>query len=154
MQGKEQKGRLTLIDEKNVDECAALLFGVFSNEPFNLTWLKETNIRRYCRDMLKTPHFIGFFYTIDGAGVGACLGVVNDYFSQAVYDIKEIFIVSSMQRKGLGGTMLREIEKVLAAKEICAVTLFTRKDIPAYSFYLKNSYSESPETVYFYKALQ
>jgi GNAT superfamily N-acetyltransferase len=147
-------GRLIIISKNNADECAGLFWRVFKAPPFNYTWLTERKARRYIGDLLKTPGFAGFMHRADGRYTGACLGVVNDYFAAVTYEIKEIFVEPGIQRKGVGTALLAAVEKVLAARGVEAVTLFTQKGIPAYNFYVKHGYIHSHETAFFCKTLK
>ncbi|GHV38435.1 hypothetical protein FACS189490_00370 [Clostridia bacterium] len=146
-------GKLNVLDKNNLKDCAALFLDVFTAAPWSFSWLTKESVMRYFGDFLKTPNFQGFVYTQNGCAAGACAGIINDYFLQKVYDIKEIFVSPNNQRGGVGSAMLAEIEKVLAAEKVNAVTLSTQRDIPAYSFYLKNKYEESADTVFFWKPL-
>ena len=142
------------MNRNNADDCAELFTRVFSAAPFYYSWLTEEKARRYCRDLLKTPGFAGFLYRSEGKYIGACLGVINDYFSTVTYEIKEIFVDPKLQRKGTGSAMLVNLEKVLAARGVEAFTLYTQKGIPAYNFYVKHGYIHSSETAFFCKTLK
>ena len=145
--------KLINIKKENISELAAVFTDVFTNEPWNYTWLSGENVRRYLGDLAATPKFLGFAYKSGNPAAGACFGIVNDYFSAPAYEIKEIYVARKTQRAGVGSAMLKLIEAELSKIGISAVTLFTQRKIPAYDFYIKNGYRVSDDAVYFSKML-
>jgi len=140
--------------ESDIPIAAEIFTDIFINPPWNYGWLTVEKSLRYISDLFRTPGFYGFVFRLKDEPLdGICLGLVNDYFPSALYDIKEIFIRWNLQGGGLGSQMLASIEKNLVSRGIHHVTLFTQNDIPAYNFYLKNQYFISEETKYFSKKI-
>ncbi|MDR1531686.1 MAG: GNAT family N-acetyltransferase [Clostridiales bacterium] len=137
----------------DLDEYVDLFLDVFLNEPWHYHWMTREATARYFTDIENTPCFLGLVYRAeDGRGVtGVCLGVISDYFTPKVYDIKEIAVRRSEQGKGRGTRMLAEIEKFLSARGVTAVTLLTHRTIRAYNFYLRNGYQVDEDSVYMSK---
>ncbi len=145
--------KLSEYKHENMEECIDLFMDVFSNEPFNYDFLKRDNICRYFLHMENTPNFLGTIY-LDGDKIaGFCIGFLSDYFLDVSYEINEIVIARHMQKKGIGKRLLIETEEYLRRFNVASVTLYTRTDIDAYDFYLRNSYSVVEKTVYMYKEI-
>ena len=72
--------------------------------------------------------------------IGACFGIVSDYFKIKKYHISEIFINKDFQGNGIGSMFLAQIEKNLFTKKIEVIELSTDRSKQAFSFYKKNGY--------------
>jgi len=144
---------LRQFDNSHITGAAWTFADIFTYPPWNYDWLSADKAARYFTDLLATPGFTGFAYVKAGdpEPVGFCLGLINDYFAAAIYEIKEIFVRRGLQGGGLGGAMLGAVEERLASIGVYTVTLFTKNDIPAYDFYIKNGYAASSNTVFFSK---
>lgn len=142
------------IDESNIYLAADLYYKVFSSPQWGFDWLDKEKVYRYFTDLLNTPRFVGYIYNSQEEPVGACLGTVSDYFNTVQYYIKELFIVPQLQNKGIGSIFLSEAEKELAELGVDNMTLFSAKSIPAYSFYHKNGYVDSKDSVFMIKFMK
>ena len=132
---------LDYFKEKNIEECANILFDIYKNEPFNYFWLEYNSIVEYVTDIFNTPKFKGFIFCKGEKIVGVCLGVISDYFKIKKYRISEIFIERQFSGKGFGTEFIREIESVLKSENVEAIELTTDKSQRAFDFYIKNNYS-------------
>lgn len=137
-----------------LDIAADTFIDVFGNEPWNYNWITRDNIIRYFNDLYNTPCFRGFVLLEESGVMGFCLGVVSDYFIAPYYEIKEIFVGRQYQKLGYGRQLLLFAEQELAKQDVCAVTLFTENNIPAYDFYLRNGYAVSLHAVHLSKNIE
>jgi GNAT superfamily N-acetyltransferase len=154
LQGKGRKPfMLRPYSKKYFDACAELFVAAFSAPPLSYTFLTREKTRRYLRDIVNAPGFAGFVYVLENETVAFCFGVTEDYFHAPQYDIKEFAVTPSLHGKGIGSVFLKEIENRLRGNGVTALTLQTSRAIPACSFYKKNGFSESEETVNLMKLL-
>lgn len=135
-------------------KCLDIFYDVFTSPPWEYSWMDKNEMRRYFTDLYRTPGFVGYMYYDGGVLLGACMGCISDYFLHAQYDIKEIFIHTNAQNKGVGSKMLSEIEADLVKRKVICITLMTQRNIPAYHFYLKNEFISSDITVHMTKVLR
>lgn len=75
--------------------------------------------------------------------VGLAAGFLKPWRKGMEYYLDEFCIVPSFQGKGIGSRLLDEICTRLAEKGVFGAMLNTERAYPAYSFYLKNGFSES-----------
>ena len=144
---------IEIMEEKDLRGCVEVFFGVFTDEPWNYTWMNKNKVIKYFFDMFDTPNFVGYVYRINNKLAGACFGVVNDYFLSSTYDVKELFVSAEFQGTGVGSALMDFVELDLKKFEVSAVTLFTQQDIEAYSFYIKNGFVDSKKVVHMSKAI-
>lgn len=138
----------------DLPKCLDIFYDIFTSPPWVYSWMDKNEMLRYFNDMYKTPGFIGYMYYDGGVLMGACVGVISDYFLHTQYDIKEIFIRKSSQNKGLGSKMMSEIEEDLVKKGVVCITLMTQRNISAYTFYQKNGFIDSESAVHMVKVLR
>ncbi len=150
----EKEKVLKNYQSQDLHACVDLYVEIFTSEPFNYQWMEKEKIIRYFDDLLHTPKFRGFVYYEGETLLGACLGVRSDYFDTIQYEIKEIFVAQSLQRKSIGSQMLSAIEQRLQVEGIQLITLLCSIRTAAFDFYVKNAYTQNFHTIHFYKALQ
>lgn len=121
---------------------AELYVKVFNAEPWNDHWTVESAYGRLC-DIAKSPHFVGVQYVQDGQVKGAIFGNCEHWYEGGMhYSLKEMFISNEIQGTGIGGMLLKELEKELSALNVHAIYLFTLKNSPADRFYKKYGFSD------------
>lgn len=131
-----------------------IFFDVYFNPPFNFKWLNKNNISKYFVDMENTPNFYGFIFVYENKLIGACLGVINNYFKNNRYRINEIFIKRNYQGKGLGEKFLKETEIILSGENIEIIELSTDENAFSFKFYKKSGYVASLTTKYLIKSIK
>ncbi len=145
---------LKKITEKEIKESADLYYEVFTSEAFKFHWLTKQKAYNYFLDMYNTPNFLGFLFLNNDEVIGVCVGIGNPHFINNQYEIKEIFIKPSLQKKGIGNLFLSEVESALLNMDYQIITLYTQKNIPAYNFYSKKNYITLKSTTHMMKILQ
>lgn len=125
----------------HIKKCADIFFDIYSNEPFNYSWLSYKSVCEYFNDIFETPKFRGFVISFNSIVIGACIGVISDYFKIKKYRISEIFIDRKFSDKGFGSDFINKIEKALLNEGIDVIELTTDKNARAFGFYIKNNYS-------------
>ncbi len=136
------------------EKCAEVYTNIFNSEPFFYEWLNLPNVSRYFEDLENTPKFKGFLcFDENDEFVGACLGVVMDYFGVVQYEIKEIFVKLALQGLKYGSEMLELVEDELFDFGVNSIVLYCSADTKAVTFYERNDYERLDKTVHFNKWL-
>lgn len=144
---------LRTVQNEDISTCARLFRDIYTGEPWRHDCVTQERALRYITDLAQTPGFIGFLFYVESEPVGMVLGVVNNYFFDPQYDIKELTVAAAYQRQGVGTRMLDAVEASLHERGVAYVTLQTSRDIPAYAFYLKGGYLPVEPTVSMAKPL-
>lgn len=145
---------IRLYSEQDREILTKMFFDIYRSQPFNYKWLKIEDVERYFVDIEKSPNFLGFVDIEKEVLAGACLGVINNYFSSAKYKINEIFVRKDYQGKSIGKKMLSEIEQNLKDNNISALEISTSKTSGAYKFYQSNGFIKAEDTVHMFKGLR
>ncbi|MDP4146052.1 MAG: GNAT family N-acetyltransferase [Bacillota bacterium] len=135
------------ITEEHVLECSGLYVDVFNGEPWNDKWILETAYRRL-HDFFMTPNFEGVLYMAGDKVKGAILGNYEHYDNMILYNLKEAFVSSELQGKGIGREMLSELELRVKAQGAARIILLTSKGNKTSEFYLKNGFGEFKDMVF------
>lgn len=136
-----------------ISKSANIFYDIFTNPPWSYTWLTLEKTCEYFMNLLNEPASKTYAYFENENLIGACFGNVSSYSPMPIYEIKEIFVTSNMQNKGLGTKMLSLIEQDLKQAGITTITLYTVRGIPAFDFYKKNGYETIDTSVNMSKIL-
>lgn len=139
-------GSLEGMNRDQVMECAQLYVKVFNAEPWNDGWTMETSYQRLI-DNFDTPNFAGVLYQEDGRVKGAAFGNIEQFYNGRHYMLKEMFVSPEIQGKGVGRTILRELEEKLKAFGVTTMVLLTSKGKDTVRFYINNGFEEWPSMV-------
>ncbi len=145
---------LRLFDKRHLKICSKIFFDIYKNEPFNYIWLEYNSVFEYFDDIFNTPKFIGFVFEKNGIIIGACLGVVSDYFKVKKYRVFEFFIGIGYQGQGFGTNLLMEVQKYLSQKRVEVIEIATDRNRRAFDFYSKNNFTVLESNVNMIKALK
>ena len=130
------------MERADIGACSDLFCKVFSAPPWNEDVSPE-EARRYFENCFSLASFRGFVAESGGRIVGLAAGFLKPWRKGMEYYLDEFCIVPSFQGKGIGSRLLDEICTRLAEKGVFGAMLNTERAYPAYSFYLKNGFSES-----------
>ncbi|MCL1885147.1 MAG: GNAT family N-acetyltransferase [Defluviitaleaceae bacterium] len=145
---------LIMYRETDLEMCVKVYVEAFNAPPLNYNFLTEAKAERYLKDMTKTPGFLGYTYWVEGEMAAFCFGILDNYFEGTMFEVEELAVVAQKHRSGVGSEVMRLLEIKLAGYGVSAVSLNTSRELPAFSFYLKNGYEELPENVTLMKWLQ
>ena len=130
------------MERADIGELSTLFCVVFSAPPWNEDVSPE-EARRYFENCFSLASFRGFVAESGGRIVGLAAGFLKPWRKGMEYYLDEFCIVPSFQGKGIGSRLLDEICTRLAEEGVFGAMLNTERAYPAYSFYLKNGFSES-----------
>lgn len=124
---------------------------VFSSEPWN-DELNHQEIVQYVSDIYEMNTFIGFVAIdeVTKSIIGVALGYIKPWYRGREYILDTFFITKKMQSKGYGSLFLSEVKKRLLSKNIEDILLDTDKGMPAETFYKKNGFTVSDESIIMY----
>ena len=132
---------LKLLKQADLPAVTEIFYDAFTHPPWNYHWMTTEKAARYVRDLYRTPGSLSFMFIQDSKPAGFCLGRLDDYFEHIIYEIKEIAVSFTKQRKGLGSLILSAVESYVAKHHNTGfISLQTARHSPAYDFYIKNNY--------------
>ena len=140
--------RLTIRDRKMITE---LFTDVFTNEPWNDDWSDTEQLDAYIADLTGQSYSLTLGYCDGDRLVGLAMGYIKHWYSGTEYIINEFCVDRGMQGKGIGSEFMKAVETYLSENGISRIFLLTDKDVPAYSFYQKNGFTELTGNVAFSK---
>ena len=130
------------MERADIGACSDLFCKVFSAPPWNEDVSPE-EARRYFENCFSLASFRGFVAESGVRIVGLAAGFLKPWRKGMEYYLDEFCIVPSFQGKGIGSRLLDEICTRLAEEGIFGAMLNTERAYPAYSFYLKNGFSDA-----------
>ena len=130
------------MERADIGACSDLFCKVFSVPPWNEDVSPE-EAQRYFENCFSLASFRGFVAESGGRIVGLAAGFLKPWRKGMEYYLDEFCIVPSFQGKGIGSRLLDEICTRLAEEGIFGAMLNTERAYPAYSFYLKNGFSDA-----------
>ncbi|KAB3534073.1 GNAT family N-acetyltransferase [Alkaliphilus pronyensis] len=133
--------KISIIEENDLRECAKIYVDIFNAEPWNDKWTEGTAFNRL-RDIYCSPNFMGVKYTMEGGIKGAVFGNCEQWYEGMHFNVKEMFVTTDLQGKGIGTQLLKNIEEAVKDVDVRAIILFTEKDCKTDDFYRKNGFGE------------
>lgn len=126
--------------KERLDACAALFTTVFNGVPWNESW-NDSDSRMRIADIFAAPKCIGHVaQQNDGAVEGFVVGNLIRIESNDIFELKEMCVGATQQRRGIGSQLLTALEVILVARDVDSIFLQTSHETPAYDFYLKNGF--------------
>lgn len=113
----------------------------------------EAYTREYILHLLKSPNTITFLARIDSDVAGFVIGMVEGRGTVKIGHIVTIDIAVKYRRKGIGLTLLKEIERAFIERNIGVAYLEVRADNrAARELYSKRGYKETKELENYYSS--
>lgn len=123
----------------DLDSVTKLFVQSFNAPPWNDRWTYELAYKRLL-DIIETNRFIGIVAIEEGEILGAILGHLEYWFEGNHYNLREIFVSSKAQGKGVGSKMLKTLEELLKEHDVTEQMLYTLNAPETIAFYEKNGY--------------
>lgn len=138
-------------NSKDFRKIANLMNEEFSKSPFN----EKSNLK----DILKS---IRFFYKIGNINLAVenkkIVGVIvfkqEQYWEGPAILIEDLAISKDFQKKGIGKSLMNNLEKYAKRKKINSIYFLTHKKSSAIAFYKKLGYKQRKNTIFFRKKLR
>lgn len=139
--------KININNIKNIKET-------FSREPWNDNWNDEKQFHLYILDLIDNKNSLSLGLYEHGELIGVSLGRIKHWYTGTEYWIDDLAILPKVQGHGCGSKFIDMIEDLVKKQDIVGIVLFTEKDIPAYSLYVKKCFEEKKERVFFEKHLR
>ena len=130
------------MERADIGACSALFCTVFSEPPWNEDVSPE-EAQRYFENCFSLASVRGFVAESGGRIVGLAVGFLKPWRKGMEFYLDEFCVAPSFQWKGIGSSLLGEIPARLAEEGVFGAILNTERAYPAYSFYLKNGFSDA-----------
>ncbi len=140
------------VDLTNIEACAELCCDAFSKAPWSEQWEYPQALDRL-NGIFSTPDFIGLCVLERGEVVGFCMGNIEPFMEKKLYLLREMCISGKYQGKGIGTTLLQNLERKLSSEGVSGINLLTKPDTITEKFYLNNGYNVSASYRFYYKKL-
>ena len=124
---------------------------VLSLEDRNDDWSDRKQLDAYITDLTGQSYSLTLGYFDGDRIMGLSMGYIKHWYSGTEYVINEFCVDRHSQGKGIGTAFMKAIEAYLSEKGICQIFLLTDKDVPAYTFYQHNGFTEQIGNVAFAK---
>lgn len=126
---------------EDIEICAKIFIDAYSKEPWNENYDLE-KVKEFLTKFTSGNTYTGWVIMEKGQIAGFVVGVIMPCIERDYFRIEDICVSPDMQRKGIGGELLKRIAFELRNKNIDSIVLNTIKDFPAYKFYLMNGFVE------------
>ena len=130
---------LSLNDKQIIKE---MFFKVFAAPPWNDDWSDDAQLDAYITDLIGNPNSLVLGYFEGEVLTAVSMGWIKHWYKGTEYYIDEFCVLTEKQGTGIGTRFMEALEKYLLSKGIVHIFLQTGADMPAYSFYLKNGFTE------------
>lgn len=138
----------------NIEEIKFIIKETFSKEPWNDDWSDEQQFHSYILDLIDNKNSLSLGLYDNSNLIGVSLGRIKHWYTGTEYWIDDLAILPKAQGHGCGSKFIDLIENFIKKQDIVGIVLFTEKDIPAYSLYVKKCFEEKKERVFFEKHLR
>ncbi len=142
---------LKALSIKNKEEIKTLFSSVFTKDPWNDDWSNTEQLEKYITGIIGNRDSIALGFFDEGKLIGIAIGNIIHWYKGSEYYIREFCISTDEQGKGFGSIFLSLIQDYLKAADIHTILLSTNLNTPAYSFYIKNNFTELETERFFYK---
>ena len=124
-----------------LDRCAEILVESYNSELCNDQWTKEVALDKLTI-YFNTPKFIGWTASKNGQIIGCCVCNIEPYFTGDYYYLKDMFVLPTSQKLGIGSSFMTTIKQVLASINVKMIILFTGQQHFPFNFYQKIGFEE------------
>ncbi len=138
---------------QNIEDIKAVILDAFTGEPWNDNWQDLNIFHQYILDLIDNKNSLSLGLYDDDRIVGVAIGRIKHWYTGQQYWIDDLGIISNCQRKGYGTAFVTLMEEYLRQCDIKEIVLMTEKNIPAFDFWVKNSFELKDERVVFLKNL-
>ena len=135
------QSRFVELNEDSILHFSDLYLSVFNAAPWNDGWSVAAVVERF-QSFSKYPTFYGLGHTIEGTPNGLAFGWSERWTNGWHFHLKEMCVAPSVQRQGVGGKLLSELEQRLLRQGIGRIFLETGSSAPARTFCERQGYRQ------------
>ena len=144
--------RFKEINLTDIDEIAKMYVETFNAPPWNDAWTIDTSSKRLSQ-MINCEEFYGITAYENQDLCGMIMGSYEQFYNGVMFNVKEFCVKNEMRNKGYGTKIFEEFEKLLIARGVSEIVLFTLKDDSTETFYRKRGLRYHDEMVIMGKRL-
>lgn len=141
------------IDHDDLVECSELFVSIFKEPPWNETWNIENAFERLS-NFFETPDTIAIKAELENRIIGFLMGEIQRWDQNKVFYLKEMCVITSVQRKGVGRAMMVKLENKLTEKQVGEIYLITHRDSIPSGFYSSLAFHENPSIMVMGKTIE
>ena len=130
-----------ILTADTLDKCAEILVEAYNAEPWKDHWTKDIALDKLTT-YYNTPKFIGWTASSKGQIIGCCVGNIEPYFTGDYYYLKDMFVMPTSQKQGIGAKFMTTIKQHLDSIDVKMIILFTGQQHFPFTFYLKSGFTE------------
>ncbi len=144
---------LSDIDHDDLVECSELFVSIFKDPPWNEDWNIENAFERL-NDFLVSPNTIALKAEVENKIIGFLMGEIQRWDKNKVFYLKEMCVITSIQRQGVGKAMMAKLENKLTEKQVGEIFLITHRDSAPSEFYSSLEFDENPSIMVMGKRIE
>ena len=107
----------------------------------------------YLNDFFHNKKFVGYVAVENGDLIVGLFAHEKIWWNNSEVFIEEMFVNPEYQGKGIGTSLLLEVEKYIKEKGLAGITLSTNKYAPAPKFYEKNGFTVCGHVIFMAKEI-
>lgn len=134
------------IDEDDLVVCSELYVATFREPPWNEEWDMEDAFERLS-DFLAYPKSLAIKATLNEKIGGFLCGKIQQSNGSTYYDLEEICVCSTLQRQGVGKSLIGKLKEMLREKGVSKIYLITQRDSGPSNFYTALGFSEDQSVI-------
>lgn len=141
------------IDEDDLVACSELYVDTFHEPPWNEEWSTEDVFKRLS-DFLACLNTVAIKVVYKGNISGFLVGEIQQWNGDKFYYLKEICVSQTIQRNGIGRSLMGELEKILKKHGVAKTYLITQRDSIPSKFYSSLGFSVNTSVLVMGKSVE